>query len=82
MALRIRRRWSTPFGSFVSAFGVRRLTLKLGERGQPVTPKAVHEWLAGRSAPTPARAVEIVTLSAGSVTLMDVYQHRETIRSR
>ena len=75
------RRWRTYFGSWVRAYTVPRLTRELQTLGHPVTPNAVYEWLAGRVAPHPDRALAIARLSSGQVSLQDIYQHREDVRA-
>lgn len=75
------RRWRTRFGSWVRAYTVPRLTRDLVDLGQPITQKAVYEWLAGRVAPHPDRAMAITRISGGRVSLQDVYRHREEVRS-
>ena len=71
-------RWRTPLGQFVSDFGVQRLTRELGSAGLPVTEKAVYHWLAGSHAPRPAHAAVIARVSAGRVSVEDVYRQRES----
>jgi hypothetical protein len=79
---RDQRRWRTRFGSWVGRVGVPVLTEKLRSAGQPVTSKAVYNWLAGDHAPRPACADAIVAISRGRVGLADVYRHRAVIARR
>ena len=73
------RRWSTPFGKWVSAYTVRRLIADLGERGVGVTLHAPYDWLSGRTRPRPSRAVAIADLSGGRITLDEIYRQRAEI---
>jgi len=82
MMLRPRRRWSTPLGSFVSSYPSDRLVADLAGIGEPVTIAAVYSWVAGRSVPRPTRAIAIVRLSGGRLTLDDVYSHRTAVDTR
>jgi len=69
------RRWRTTFGRWVLEYSVSRLATDLGARGQPVTPKAIYEWVAGRSVPHKQRVRAITELSGGTVTIHDIYRH-------
>jgi len=68
-------RRQTRFGSWVSSYGVSRLQTTLGQNGCPITRGGIYEWLAGRRTPRPPVAVKLVQLSAGSLTLDDVFGH-------
>lgn len=70
------RRWQTTFGHWVSAYGVSRLAHALTARGEPATPKAIYNWVAGTCQPRASRALAIVEISAGAVSLSDVCAHR------
>jgi hypothetical protein len=70
------RRWRTRFGRFVGSVGVERLTVQLRSAGQPVTHKAVYNWLAGDHAPRPGYAAALVQISRGRIGIADVYRHR------
>lgn len=77
---RVPARWETPFGRWVGDYGVPRLVSDL--RSDPylsVTPRAVYAWLEGHP-PQPARAMALVRLSEGRITLEDVYRHAEDLR--
>lgn len=76
---RVSSRWRTPLGQFVSDFGVQRLTRELASAGVPVTQKAVYHWLAGSHAPRPTHAAAIARVSAGRVSVEDVYRHRDVV---
>lgn len=75
------RRWRTSFGRFVRSTGVDSLAEKLSTAGQPVTRKAIYNWLAGDHAPRPHCAAAIVQISRGRIVLEDVYRHRQVVRS-
>ncbi len=68
-------RWMTPLGRFVSEFTVRRLCAEFSARGEPVTPTAVEQWLAGRTMPRPRHAQILVMASGGTLTLDDIWAH-------
>lgn len=70
-------RWCTIFGQWIQDFGVDRVSTEI-----QVSPNAVYEWVAGRTAPSPDRAQELVRLSGGSLSLEDVYRHRREVRNR
>jgi hypothetical protein len=71
-------RWVTPFGSWVRGFTVARLVSALRAGGHTATRAAVHHWVAGRAIPQPrAKALAIVELSRGSVSLEDIYRQRD-----
>ena len=74
-------RWRTPFGRWVQTVGVSQLTHQLCSAGQPVTQKAVYNWLAGERVPRPDRATAMARISEGDITLEDVYQHRSLVRT-
>jgi len=80
VAQRSPRRWSTRFGRWMSEFGVRRLATELKLRNQPTSAKAIHEWIAGRTAPTLGRAIVISEISGGSIRPEDIRQHGEQLR--
>jgi len=74
-------RWATPFGSFVSDFGVGRIVLSLAASGNPVTNRAVYAWVGGFTRPRPDRAIAMVQISGGRLTLDDVYRQGMEIRN-
>lgn len=76
------RRWRTRFGSFVARVGVPTLTQRLHSVGQPLTHKAVYNWLAGISSPRPETAEAMVTIARGAIRVADVYAHRRVVTSR
>lgn len=78
--IRVRKRWGTRFGRFVSDFGVARLVIALGREGQPVTDRAVYAWIAGDVVPRPQKAAVMVRISRGRLAFEDVYRHREELR--
>jgi hypothetical protein len=68
-------RWQTDFGRWVADFGVPRIVAGLAhDPDLRVTNQAVYEWLQGH-APQPARAMALVELSQGRLTLEAIYQH-------
>lgn len=77
MRPRLAARWQTEFGVWVDNFEVGRLASELD-----VTPQAVYHWVSGRSLPCPARALTIVHLSAGALTLQDIYVDRPAAMPR
>lgn len=73
-------RWQTPFGQWVSDFGVSRIVSALAPNPDlRVTHDAVYHWLGGH-APRPARAMALVELSGGRLTLEAIYQHVQEVR--
>ena len=79
---RVPSRWQTEFGRWVSGFGVPRIVARLAhDPDLRVTNQAVYEWLQGH-APRPTRAMALVEMSGGRLTLEAVYEHGRQIRSR
>ena len=76
------RRWNTRFASWITRVGVTRLCVDLSRRGQPVTPNAIYQWVAGVTTPRPSRAAAIVELSAGELGMADVYAQRRAEAER
>lgn len=74
------RRWMTPFGKWVSHYGVTRLTTSLASLGQPVRPKTIYGWVAGDIVPREPRAKAIVEIAEGAVGIDDVYAQRDQLR--
>ncbi len=73
-------RWETEFGRWVGDFGVSRIVEALAhDPNLRVTNQAVYEWLQGH-APRPARAMALVELSGGRLTLEAIYGHGREIR--
>jgi len=73
-------RWETEFGRWVGDFGVSRIVKALAhDPDLRVTNQAVYEWLQGH-APRPARAMALVELSGGQLTLEAIYEHGREIR--
>ena len=73
-------RWQTTFGQWVSDFGVSRIVSALAhDPDLRVTNQAVYEWLRGY-APRPARAMALVELSGGRLTLEAIYDHARKVR--
>lgn len=68
-------RWQTEFGRWVADFGVPRIVAGLAhDPALRVTNQTVYEWLQGH-APQPARAMALVEMSQGRLTLDAIYQH-------
>ena len=77
---RVPSRWETEFGRWVSDFGVPRIVKALArDPDLRVTNQAVYEWLQGHP-PRPARAMALVELSGGRLTLETIYEHGREIR--
>ncbi len=75
-------RWRTEFGRWVKDFGVPHIVAALGrDPDLRVTNQAVYEWLQGH-APRPTRAMALVEMSGGRLTLEAIYEHGRQIRSR
>ena len=73
-------RWQTEFGRWVADFGVPRIVAGLDQDPDlRVTNQAVYEWLQGH-APHPARAMALVEMSQGRLTLEAIYQHSREIK--
>jgi hypothetical protein len=79
---RVPYRWKTEFGRWVGDFGVPRIVAALArDPDLRVTNQAVYEWLQGH-APRPNRAIALVEMSRGRLTLDAIYEHGRQIRSR
>ena len=73
-------RWETEFGRWVADFGVPQIVRALAQDPDlRVTNQAVYEWLQGHP-PRPARAVALVELPGGRLTLEVIYEHSREIR--
>ena len=78
---RVPSRWETDFGRWVGDFGVPQIVKALAhDPDLRVTNQAVYEWLQGHP-PRPARAMALVELSRGRLTLEVIYRHGREIRS-
>ena len=77
---RVPSRWETEFGRWVADFGVPRIVKALARDPElRVTNQAVYEWLQGHP-PRPARAMALVELSGGRLTLEAIYEHGQQVR--
>ncbi len=77
---RVPSRWDTEFGRWVADFGVPSIVAGLAhDPNLRVTNQAVYEWLQGH-APQPARAMALVEMSGGRLTLEVIYQHSREVR--
>lgn len=73
-------RWQTEFGRWVADFGVPRIVAGLAhDPNLRITNQTVYEWLQGH-APQPARAMALVEMSQGRLTLEAIYQHSRQIK--
>lgn len=73
-------RWQTDFGRWVADFGVPRIVAALAhDPNLRVTNQAVYEWLQGH-APHPARAMALVEMSQGRLTLEAIYEHSRQVK--
>lgn len=70
-------RWKTHFGRWVTNRGVRVVVRDLHALGEPVGSNAVYNWISGARLPRPSIALRLVELSAGQLTLSDIYDHRQ-----
>lgn len=75
------KRYGTRFGSWIIGYGVTKLTRELAARRQPVTRQALYRWCWGTRVPRPAVAHEMVRIAAGSLTLDDIYSHRDQMNA-
>ena len=77
---RVPSRWETEFGRWVADVGVPQIVRALArDPDLRVTNQAVYEWLQGHP-PRPARAMALVELSGGRLTLEAIYEHGREIR--
>ena len=73
-------RWQTEFGRWVADFGVPHIVAGLAhDPNLRITNQTVYEWLQGH-APQPARAMALVEMSQGRLTLEAIYQHSRKVR--
>ena len=73
-------RWQTDFGRWVSDVGVPRIVASLAhDPALRVTNQTVYEWLQGH-APRPSRAMALVQMSGGRLTLESIYNHCREVR--
>lgn len=77
---RMPSRWDTEFGRWVSDFGISRIVSML-ERDPDlrITHQTVYKWLQGH-APHPRRALALVEMSDGRLTLNAIYEHGREVR--
>ena len=73
-------RWQTEFGRWVADFGVPRIVAGLADDpALRITNQTVYEWLQGH-APQPARAMALVEMSQGRLTLEAIYGHGQQLK--
>lgn len=76
---RVPSRWDTEFGRWVSDVGIPRIVTALArDPDLRVTNQAVYEWLQGH-APHPTRAMALVEISGGPLTLESIYRHGRAV---
>lgn len=72
---RVPSRWDTEFGRWVSDVGIQRIVATLARDPHlRITNQSVYEWLQGHP-PHPSRAMALVEMSGGRLTLEAIYQH-------
>lgn len=77
-----RPRYRTRFGSWVSRTTVPLICQNLSTDPETrVKPEAVYQWLAGVTEPRPHRALALVAMSKGEISLDVIYAHRSELRS-
>jgi hypothetical protein len=77
---RVPSRWDTEFGRWVSDMGVPRIVAALAhDPDLRITNQTVYEWLQGH-APHPTRAMALVEMSGGRLTLNAIYEHGREVR--
>jgi hypothetical protein len=72
-------RWRTRFGSWVQSYTVSGIARALASAGDPICTETVYKWVSGASVPRPDRAVAMVRIAAGAITMDDVYSHRAAL---
>jgi len=79
---RVPSRWNTEFGRWVSAFGVSRIVSALArDPDLRITNQTVYESLQGHP-PHPSRAIALVEMSGGRLTLEAIYQNGRELRDQ
>jgi len=77
---RVPSRWQTEFGRWVGDVDIPQIVKALArDPDLRVTNQAVYQWLQGHP-PRPARAMALVELSGGRLTLEAIYEHGREIR--
>lgn len=82
MRPRIGRRWATPFGQWVIRQTVPEVARQLAGQGHPVTRRTVYAWVHGTTSPRVQVASALVKISAGALSLEQVYEHRVRVTAR
>jgi hypothetical protein len=81
MRRRIEERWRTPFGGWVGRVTVAGIVNELGKNpALAVRPSQVYAWVAGIAMPRPSRALALVRMSRGTITLDAIYRHGQEVR--
>lgn len=82
MSPRRESRWMTHFGSWIEQVGTRNIVDHLsGDPATAITRDAIYKWLQGHQ-PNPDRAIALVELSEGALSLDDIYAHRRELLQR
>jgi len=77
---RVPSRWKTEFGQWIAEVGVVGIVSALAhDPDLRITKHSVYMWLGGR-APRAARAMALVKLSRGRLTLDAIYDHCREVR--
>ena len=77
---RVPSRWDTEFGRWVSDVGVPHIVAALAiDPDLRITNQTVYEWLQGH-APHPTRALALVEMSGGRLSLEAIYRHGQEVR--
>jgi len=73
-------RWETDFGRWVADYGPSEIVERFREDPElRITQHAVYEWLRGH-VPRVERAMALVELSAGHLTLEQIYAHGNQVK--
>ena len=72
-------RWQTDFGRWVAEVGVRTIVSEFdNDPDLRCTTAAVYKWVDGHE-PRPERAIALVALSRGAITLEMIYSQRRDL---
>lgn len=73
---------STKFGAWVVCFTVPQLSREMLKRGHEISVSGIYYWLRGDTVPRPDKAQALVAISAGMLTMEDIYSHVHAMRVR
>ncbi|HEX5032358.1 MAG TPA: hypothetical protein VFX78_12980 [Candidatus Eisenbacteria bacterium] len=77
---RVPSRWETDFGRWISDVGIPRIVATLArDPDLRITNQTVYEWLQGHP-PHPSRAMALVEMSDGRLSLEAIYRHGQEVR--